>query len=255
MTTHTDRQVGPEVDTRPAKFPEKIVLKGRFVTLEPLAQSHADDLFICTGGPDSAYIWDYMYDGPFSSRTEFDAHIASKAVSTDPTFFAVVDNKTFKAVGTASFMRIDITNRVVEVGHITFSPALQQTSAATETMYLMAREAFEGLGYRRYEWKCNDLNAPSCKAAVRLGFKREGVFRQHLIVKGRNRDTAWFSILDSEWPKVKTGFEKWLDPSNFDEVGKQRGRLEVLREEANIVASLREKDQAGMDVVMRGNTE
>jgi RimJ/RimL family protein N-acetyltransferase len=126
-------------------------------------------------------------------------------------------------------MRIDVPNRVVEVGNVLFTPALQATTAATEAMYLMARHAFEDLGYRRYEWKCNDLNAPSKRAAVRLGFTYEGLFRQHMVVKGRNRDTAWYSMLDGEWPAIKAGFERWLDPVNFDGEGRQRRTLEECR--------------------------
>ncbi|KAG8997287.1 hypothetical protein FRB95_003593 [Tulasnella sp. JGI-2019a] len=234
MTTRTDRPVGEEVkNTTPAKLPKGLIMKGRFVTLEPLSLSHTDDLFAAVGGPGCDHIWDYMFAGPFSDkpRADFDAYIADKVVSTDPTFFAIIDSTTHKAIGMASYLRIDITNKVVEVGHLTFSPSHQRTSSATETMYLMARATFEDLGYRRYEWKCNNLNAPSKRAALRLGFKPEGVFRQHFIIKGRNRDTAWFSMLDSEWPGVKAGFEKWLDPGNFDGEGKQKVRLEVLREQ------------------------
>src|SRR5262245_30220492 len=159
-------------------------------------------------------------------RTSFDRHLAQKAESDDPLFFAIGDNTTARALGYASFMRIDPSHGVIEVGSILFTPALQRTAAATEAMYLMARHVFEDLGYRRYEWKCNAKNEPSRRAAVRLGFTFEGIFRQHMVVKGHNRDTAWYSMLDSEWPARKTAFERWLDPSNFDAQGQQRRALE-----------------------------
>ena len=142
-------------------------------------------------------------------------------------FFAIVDKPSGRAVGYASLMRIDVTNRVIEVGNILYTPALQRTAGATEAMYLLARYVFEELGYRRYEWKCNALNEPSRKAALRLGFTFEGIFRQHFIVKGRNRDTAWFSMLDSEWPAIKADFEHWLDPANFDAAGRQKTPLRL----------------------------
>ena len=143
-------------------------------------------------------------------------------------FFAILDNPSGKAVGYASYMRIEPVHRVIEVGSILYTPRLQQTTLATEAMYLMARHVFEDLGYRRYEWKCNALNAPSRRAALRFGFTFEGIFRQHMIVKGRNRDTAWFSMLDSEWPVRKANFERWLDPSNFGADGRQKVALSTL---------------------------
>lgn len=224
-----DRPLGAEAPTGHAQRPRHRAITGRFVTLTPLSPHHAVELFSATGGRESAWAWDYMPDGPFPDIATFREFIAKKAVSEDPLFFAIVDAATGKAVGYATLMRIDPANRVVEVGNIMFSPVMQRTPGATEAMYLLARTVFDDLGYRRYEWKCNALNAPSRRAAERLGFTFEGVFRQHMIVKGRNRDTAWFSMLDGEWPAVKAAFEAWLDPSNFDEAGEQRRSLKEFR--------------------------
>jgi RimJ/RimL family protein N-acetyltransferase len=169
-----------------------------------------------------------MGDGPFGSQAEFESAFAKKASSTDPLFWAIADNATGVVIGQASYLRIEPAHRVIEVGNIIFTPALQRSSGATEAMYLMARYAFDDLGYRRYEWKCNALNEPSRRAALRLGFAFEGVFRQHMIVKGRNRDTAWFAMLDSEWSQRKANFERWLAPSNFDSSGRQLCSLSSL---------------------------
>jgi RimJ/RimL family protein N-acetyltransferase len=166
-----------------------------------------------------------MSDGPYHDRARFDANLEVKAKSTDPLFFAIVDNASGLAAGCASYLRIEPVHKVIEVGHILFTPVLQRTAGATEAMYLLARHVFEDLGYRRYEWKCNALNAPSRSAALRLGFRFEGIFRQHMIIKGENRDTAWFAMLDWEWPARKLAFERWLDPSNFDSEGHQRTPL------------------------------
>jgi RimJ/RimL family protein N-acetyltransferase len=206
--------------------PERITLEGRFVTVEPLsAEKHGDALWDAVGGTEKAGLWEYMPDGPFPDRASMDVVLQAKSISEDPLFFAIVDKRTGLAAGHASLMRIDPKNRVVEVGGIMYSPALQRTPGATEAMYLMAGYVFEKLGYRRYEWKCNSLNEPSRRAALRLGFEFEGVFRQHMIIKDRNRDTAWFSMLDSEWPARKQALESWLDPANFDDHGNQRTRL------------------------------
>ena len=151
-----------------------------------------------------------------------------KAKSVDPFFFAIIDHATGLPVGQASYLRIEPAHRAIEVGHIIFAPALQRSIGATEAMYLMARHVFDDLGYRRYEWKCNALNQPSRRAALRLGFTFEGIFRQHMIIKGRNRDTAWFSLLDSEWPLRRANFEQWLAPSNFDSSGRQKLSLASL---------------------------
>jgi len=196
------------------------------VTIAPLdPELHGDSLWAGTGGFENAALWDYMADGPFPERAEFDAHLRAKAASPDPKFFAIIDNASGEAVGHASLMRIDTKNRVIEVGGIMYSPRLKRTPGGTEAIYLLARYVFDDLGYRRYEWKCNALNAASRSAALRHGFTFEGIFRQHMIVKGRNRDTAWFSLLDSEWPARKQAFKEWLRPENFDKSGAQRRPL------------------------------
>jgi RimJ/RimL family protein N-acetyltransferase len=203
-----------------------MTFEGRYVTLERLnADRHGEALWNCVGGEHNAALWRWMPDGPFPDRASLDAVLRAKSVSADPLFYAIIDHRSGQAQGHASFMRDEPKHRVIEVGGITYSPALQRTRGATEAMYLMARHAFEGMGYRRYEWKCNALNAPSRAAALRLGFTFEGIFRQHMIVKGANRDTAWFSMLDSEWPARRAGFERWLDPSNFTPDGRQRSGL------------------------------
>jgi len=222
--------IGAPLEPRLARRPEPVVIEGRHVRLEPLdPSSHADALFAATFGAPSEDVWTYLADGPYASCEELAAALELKATGADAVFLALVDPRTGEARGYASYMRIDVPNQVVEVGNVLFTPALQGTTAATEAMYLMARHAFEELGYRRYEWKCNDLNAPSKRAAVRLGFTYEGMFRQHMIIKGRNRDTAWYSMLDGEWPAVKAGFERWLDPGNFDGEGRQRKTLAECR--------------------------
>ena len=225
---NAERPVGPLVDAHPAKLPQRTVLEGRAIKLVPLdANAHGDDLFEAVDGHDQ--VWTYLADGPFATREAFKASLSAKAQSTDPLFFAIVDKQTGRAVGYQTFLRIDAANRVIEVGNIVYSPRLQRTVGATEAQHLFARYAFEDLGYRRYEWKCNALNAPSRRAAERYGFTFEGVFRQHMIVKGRNRDTAWFSMLDSEWPARRAAFEAWLDPLNFDAAGLQIKPLAALR--------------------------
>ena len=224
-------EIGIAVNPSPAPRPQPRVLPGRVVTLRPFDRPvHAQALYEATHGSDKDDLWRYMGDGPYASLDVFEAAFEQKQRSVDPVFFAIVDNASGLPVGQAAYMRIDPVNRVVEVGNIIFTAALQHTRAATEAMYLMARHAFDDLGYRRYEWKCNALNQPSRRAALRLGFLFEGIFRQHMIVKGRNRDTAWFSMLDSEWPVRKANFEQWLAPSNFDPAGRQALSLSSLNE-------------------------
>jgi RimJ/RimL family protein N-acetyltransferase len=214
----------------PAKRPERTTLRGKIVTLAPLdAAAHADPLYEDSHGVGREDLWRYLSDGPFADRAAFYTELEKKAGSLDAVFFAIVENASERPAGYASLMRIEPVHRCLEVGNILFTPRLQRTAGATEAMYLMARHVFEDLGYRRYEWKCNALNAPSRRAALRLGFEFEGIFRQHMIVKGCNRDTAWFSMLDSEWPARKAAFERWLDPSNFDEAGRQKESLAALR--------------------------
>jgi RimJ/RimL family protein N-acetyltransferase len=219
-------QPGHPVDPRPAKPPARVTLTGRYVRLEPLdPRHHGDALWQGSSGRDNEALWQYLKAGPFQDRAAFDRDLAHKASTADPLFFAIADTRTGQANGFACYMRIDPENRVIEVGGILYTPALQRTRGATESMYLMARHAFEDLGYRRYEWKCNALNEASRRAALRLGFTFEGLFRQHMIVKGRSRDTAWYSMLDWEWPARRMAFERWLAPENFDAAGRQKSPL------------------------------
>jgi RimJ/RimL family protein N-acetyltransferase len=222
--------IGPLIDSHPAKRPERVTLKGRWITLAPLdASKHAEALYEGSNG-DAAReaVWVYLFDGPSRSLDEFRANIENKARSVDPVFFAVIDNSSGRAVGYQTLMRVDAANRVIEVGNVMYTPAMQRTAGATEAQYLFARYVFDELGHRRYEWKCNAFNAPSRRAAERFGFTFEGVFRQHMIVKGRNRDTAWFAMLDSEWPERKAAYERWLKTENFDHEGRQKLRLSEL---------------------------
>ena len=232
MHSKPDHTMGAPVDTSPARRPQRITLAGRVVTLVPLdIHAHAGTLYENTRGRENEHLWRYLWDGPFSDRAAFDLHLRRKTDSDDFVFFAILDRASGKAVGYASYMRIEPAHRVMEVGSILYTPRLQRTVGATEAMYLMARHAFDDLGYRRYEWKCDALNAPSRNAALRLGFTFEGVFRQHMIIKGRNRDTAWFSMLDSEWPVRRAAFEHWLEPANFDADGRQKRSLGTLDRE------------------------
>jgi len=211
-------------DWKPVGRPLREPMYGRTVMLEPLdADLHAADLWSAVEGHDE--VWQYLFDGPYASEAELTRDIAEKQSVTDRIFFAVISAEIGATAGYASYMRMEPAHGVVEVGNILLGPALQRTTAATEAMYLMARHVFEDLGYRRYEWKCNAENLPSRRAALRLGFTFEGIFRQHLVVKGRNRDTAWYSMLDREWPARKQAFEAWLDPANFEADGRQRRSL------------------------------
>jgi RimJ/RimL family protein N-acetyltransferase len=210
----------------PPRRPDAAVMRGRVVQLERLdAGAHADDLFAAFAGHDA--LWDYMPYGPFATVADYRDWIAATAMSADPVFYAIRDLATGRAVGVASYLRITPEMGTIEVGHICFSPALQRGAAATETMYLMMDWAFAA-GYRRYEWKCNALNVPSRRAAVRLGLSFEGVFRQAAVVKGRNRDTAWFATIDGDWPALRAAFQTWLAPANFDGTGAQIARLSDL---------------------------
>jgi RimJ/RimL family protein N-acetyltransferase len=226
----TGLPIGPRVvDPSPAPRPQRTALAGRYATVTALDPAlHAESLYAATAGPANDRLWRYLFEGPFATRTDFDVYLARIAQSEDPLYYAILDTATGAAVGQAAYLRIEPAHRCIEVGAILYAPSLQRTPAATEAMYLMARHVLEDLGYRRYEWKCDALNAPSRRAAPRLGFTYEGVFRQHLIIKGRNRDTAWFSMLDSEWPARKAAFERWLDPANFDADGRQKTSLSAL---------------------------
>lgn len=214
-----------------ARAPEPAVLEGDRVRLAPIdAAAHAADLFAVAHGPDAdPRLWDYLPYGPFPDAATLAAWIAGREDSMDPLFLAVVDRATGRARGQVSFLRPDPANGVVEIGHIWFGAGLQRTPGATEAILLLARHAFDGLGNRRLEWKCNAANQRSRRAAERFGFTFEGVFRQHMVVKGANRDTAWYSLLDREWPAARAAFGAWLDPANFDADGHQRRTLEQWR--------------------------
>ena len=206
-------------------FPEKSPMQGTWCRLEPLdPDRHAASLYAANSLDADGMNWTYLPYGPFRSEAEYTAWIRAECQGDDPLFFAIVDSETQEAVGVCSYLRIKPECGSIEVGHLCFSPRLQRTRAATESMYLMMKRAFE-LGYRRYEWKCHAKNAPSRQAAHRLGLSFEGVFRQAMVVKGRSRDTAWFAAIDSEWPDLKAAFASWLSPENFDSEGRQRVRL------------------------------
>jgi len=205
------------------------VLDGRFCRVEPLdVARHARQLYDANALDPEGRMWTYLFSGPFSSFEEYRAWLEPRPASDDPLFFAFVDKGRAQAVGTGAYLRIDTGNGVVEVGHLAFSPLMQRSPVATEAMYLMMKNAFE-LGYRRYEWKCDSLNAASRRAAERLGFTFEGIFRQAIVYKGRSRDTAWFSIVDREWPALDAMFRQWLEPANFDADGRQRRSLAACR--------------------------
>ena len=222
--------IGPLVTFSPPPLPGRVVLDGKWATLVPLHPTiHGDALWEQIGQTADQDRWIYMGSGPFANREDFDTFLKRMASANDPLMFAILDRSTGLAVGIAAYLRIDAANGGIEVGHLTFGSALQQTPAATEAMYLMARYALDELGYRRYEWKCNGLNAPSRRAALRLGFTYEGTFRNHMVVKGRNRDTAWFSITREEWPRCRRALELCLDASNFDPDGRQRRPLAEVR--------------------------
>lgn len=212
----------PDLAPRPAPPQE---LHGRFVTLARLRAEDAGALFAANG--DDVGMWDYLPYGPWVSADEYAAWVAGAATGDDPAFYTLRSTATGEPGGIASFMRIDRANGVIEIGWIAISPGMQRTPASSEAIMVMIRWAFEA-GYRRVEWKCNDLNAPSMRAAERYGFRYEGTFRKHLIVKGRNRDTAWWAITDDEWPEVGAAHAAWLSPGNFDEGGQQRQSLAAL---------------------------
>jgi RimJ/RimL family protein N-acetyltransferase len=228
ISSADDLPVGPKVDATPAHLPEPITIEGRYGRVERLdAVRHGLSLWEAFANHD--HIWTYLSDyGPFATYPEFTYWLSSRVKLNDPYSYVVV-NHSGRAVGISSLMRIRSDMRVCEVGHIVYSSALQRTPLATEAQYLLARYVFETLSYRRYEWNCNSLNASSRRAALRFGFTFEGIMRQHMIAKGRNRDTAWFAMLDSEWPGAKVAFESWLDPENFDRQGRQRRKLEDIR--------------------------
>jgi RimJ/RimL family protein N-acetyltransferase len=209
--------------------PPRSVVEGHFCRIEPVDPArHAADLYAANSLDQEGHNWTYLPYGPFTGFEEYRDWLERAAAGNDPLVHGIIERRSGRAIGVASYMRIDPVAGVIEVGGINYAPPLQRTPAATEAMYLMMRRVFGELGYRRYEWKCDSLNAPSRNAALRLGFRYEGMFRQATVYKARNRDTCWFSILDSEWPGLKTRFERWLDPDNFDAAGRQRQSLASL---------------------------
>lgn len=209
--------------------PPRSPIEGQYCRLEPLELRHADELFKAYSQAPDGRDWTYMPVGPFDNAASYRDYVERAAVSPDPQHYAVIDLKTGTAIGTLALMRIDRANGVIEVGNVAFSPLLKRTPISTESQYLLMKHAFDELGYRRYEWKCDALNAPSRQAAARLGFQFEGIFRQAVLYKGRTRDTAWFSIIDKEWPALRAAFEQWLAPENFDGEGQQRKSLTGIR--------------------------
>lgn len=205
--------------------PERNVLEGQYVRLEPLdADRHTAELFAASTGEGAEDRFRYLFDRVPADLEEMTAWVSKAAQSADPLFFAVIDKRTGRVEGRQMLMRIDTTHGAIEIGNILWGPAIARTRAATEALFLFADYSF-GLGYRRFEWKCDNQNQPSKKAAERFGFSHEGLFGQHMVVKGLNRDTAWFAITDKEWPRLRAGYQRWLDSANFDEAGQQRSRL------------------------------
>lgn len=221
--------LGPAVDDTPRPLPARIAHAGRSVRLEPLGPSHAADLWLAAVGAEAS--WTYLSYGPFESETALRRHLARLAARHDPLFFAALPATTGRAAGWLSFMEMRPDDADIEIGHIWFSPAIARSRAATEAIAILMRHALDDLGYRRLTWKCDSLNAASRRAAERLGFTFEGILRNHRIVKGRSRDTAWYSIIDTEWPLVRDALAAWLDDANFDESGRQRRPLAAIRAE------------------------
>ena len=231
----TDLPIGfPLPDWQPRPWPPLTSMSGRFCQLEPLQagnkERHAQALFDAFSHDRDHRNWTYLPYGPFDSYEAFFHWLSSECCGKDPQFHVILDNKSGKAVGMASYLRITPAVGVIEVGHIHFSPLLQRTALATETMFLMMQRVFDELGYRRYEWKCDSLNAPSMRAAKRLGFSYEGIFRQATIYKNRNRDTAWLAITDQDWQTLKPAYQAWLAPGNFDTNGNQKRSLGDFRQ-------------------------
>ena len=226
----TDQPIGvPLPGWTPRPRPPRTNAEGRFCRLEPLDPArHGPDLAAANATDTTGRMWTYLGYGPFADDGAYAAWLAAQAVLDDPLFYAIVTPE-HGAAGLASYLRIEPAAGVIEIGHLAFSPRLQRTPAATEALFLLLRRAFDELGYRRVEWKCDSLNAPSARAAERLGFTYEGLFRQATVTKGRNRDTAWYSIIDGEWPAIRAGFESWLAPDTFDGAGTQRRPLQAMR--------------------------
>jgi RimJ/RimL family protein N-acetyltransferase len=223
--------IGPSVSGWSARpFPPRGELRGRYCRLEPVdPQRHGAQLYAAYMEAPDSRDWTYLFSERPERQEDFESYIRGLASSEDPLHFAIVSTHSSEALGTAALMRIDPKHGTIEVGSITFSPRLKRTPMATESMYLLMRLAFDELGYRRYEWKCDSLNAPSRAAAERYGFTFEGIFRNAVIYKGRSRDTAWYSITVEEWPRIRSAFAAWLDPANLDPQGRQKRRLQDIR--------------------------
>ncbi len=214
----------------PRPRPERKVLEGRYVRLEPLdPQKHGDELFAASSVTDADQRFTWLFEFPPATRAEFEPWLEKVSKSEDPLFYAVIDKASGKVAGRQTLMRIDPVHGVIEIGNIYWGPLISRKPAATEAQFLFMQYIFDELGYRRYEWKCNNDNAPSKRAAERFGFTFEGIFRQHMVAKGKNRDTAWYSIIDSEWPALKKAYQAWLAPENFDSDGQQIKRFEEFR--------------------------
>jgi RimJ/RimL family protein N-acetyltransferase len=214
----------------PRPPPPRSPIEGRFCRVEPLdCDRHAADLFAANDAAPDGRNWTYLPQGPFAALAPYRAALEAAIERERALAHAIVERDSGRALGVASYLAIDPQNGTIEVGGIHYSPRLQRRPAATEAMYLLMRRVFDELGYRRYEWKCDSLNAHSRAAALRLGFRYEGLFRQAVVYKGRSRDTAWFSVIDGEWPALRTAFERWLDPSNLDAEGRQRASLASFR--------------------------
>ena len=228
---HLGQPVGAPISDWTARpLPPRTAMSGRFCTVEPLDPArHAAQLFGAYAEDAEGRMWTYLPWGPFATLAAYRQWAETASGIPDPFFHAIIDKESGQAVGVAAFLRMEPNVGVIEVGGIAYSPRLQRRPAGTEAMYLMMRRVFDELGYRRYEWKCNSLNEPSRAAALRLGFQYEGLFRQAMVTKGRNRDTTWFSVIDSEWPALRAAFESWLDPANFAPDGTQRHSLASLR--------------------------
>jgi len=212
----------------PRPPPSRVTLQGRYCRLEPIADRHVASLFAAYHQAPDSRDWTYIPLERPESLDDFHAYVASLQASADPLHYAIVDSVTHHALGMLALMRIAPAAGSAEVGFVVYSPALQKSTAATEAQFLLMQYVFDTLGYRRYEWKCDSLNAPSRAAALRLGFQFEGIFRQAVVYKGRNRDTAWFSMIDSEWPRLSQAYRQWLSPDNIDASGKQRQRLKAF---------------------------
>lgn len=229
--SETDQPIGfPVENWRPASLPKGVSLTGQYCRLERLdAARHVDELYTANATDLEHRIWTYLAYGPFHDVADYGCWVVDQAQGADPLFYAIIGLDSGKALGVASYLRINPNDGVIEVGHINYSPLLQKTVMATEAMFLMMRHVFDDLGYRRYEWKCDALNARSRAAAARLGFTYEGIFRQATMYKQRNRDTAWYSIIDREWPAIKAAYLKWLDPDNFDGGRQKRGLSSIMQ--------------------------